>query len=110
MASGRRSKRRRAARRRLICSGSGGRARHMRGLAEKIWNVFAPNAAALRAAFSSEPEVKVWIPRRRNRYRNSLECADAGRRAGSRPRFLIYLQKRGQKEADSHGCFRIVVA
>jgi hypothetical protein len=31
----------------------------MRGLAEKIWNVLAPSSAAFRAAFSSEPEVKV---------------------------------------------------
>jgi hypothetical protein len=31
----------------------------MRGLAEKIWKVFAPNSAARKAAVSSEPEVKV---------------------------------------------------
>ena len=38
---------------------SGRPARHMRGLAEKIWNVFAPRRAAVRAAFSSEPEMEV---------------------------------------------------
>jgi len=37
----------------------------MRGLAEKIWKVLAPSSAALRAAFSSDPDVKVWMPRRR---------------------------------------------
>jgi hypothetical protein len=31
----------------------------MRGLAEKIWNVFAPSAAALMAAFSSDPAREV---------------------------------------------------
>jgi len=31
----------------------------MRGLAEKIWNVFAPSSAALSAALSSEPAIDV---------------------------------------------------
>ena len=34
----------------------------MRGLAEKIWNVLAPSSMAFFAAFSSAPEVEVWIP------------------------------------------------
>jgi hypothetical protein len=37
----------------------------MRGLAEKIWKVFAPSSAAVSAAVSSDPRVKVWIPSRR---------------------------------------------
>jgi hypothetical protein len=39
--------------------GAGGEARHMRGLAEKIWKVFAPTCAALIAAFSSDLEMEV---------------------------------------------------
>jgi hypothetical protein len=35
------------------------RARHIRGLAEKIWKVLAPRSAAVKAAFSREPDVKV---------------------------------------------------
>jgi hypothetical protein len=31
----------------------------MRGLAEKIWNVFAPSSAAFSAAFTSEPDLDV---------------------------------------------------
>jgi hypothetical protein len=31
----------------------------MRGLAEKIWNVFAPNSSARNAAFSSDPAIEV---------------------------------------------------
>jgi len=37
----------------------------MRGLAGKIWKVLAPSSAAVSAAVSSDPRVKVWIPRRR---------------------------------------------
>ena len=37
----------------------------MRGLAEKIWKVFAPSSAARRAALSSDFEREVWIPMRR---------------------------------------------
>jgi hypothetical protein len=40
-------------------------ARHMRGLAEKIWNVLAPSSCALSAVFSSVPWLVVWIPMRR---------------------------------------------
>jgi hypothetical protein len=39
--------------------GSGSPARHVLGLAEKIWNVLAPTSAALSAAFSSEPAMEV---------------------------------------------------
>jgi hypothetical protein len=31
----------------------------MRGLAEKIWNVLAPNSAACNAAFSRDPAAEV---------------------------------------------------
>jgi hypothetical protein len=34
----------------------------MRGLAEKIWNEFAPNSVAFLAARSKEPAVEQWIP------------------------------------------------
>jgi hypothetical protein len=37
---------------------------HCRGLDEKIWNVFAPNSAALSAERSSDPAIEVWCPRR----------------------------------------------
>jgi hypothetical protein len=40
-------------------------ARHILGLAEKIWKVFAPNSAAFKAAFSRDPALDVWIPIRR---------------------------------------------
>jgi hypothetical protein len=49
----------------LTALGAGGAARHIRGLAEKIWNVFAPASAALSAAFSSDFEMEVWSPRRK---------------------------------------------
>src|SRR6478609_6666311 len=48
-----------------MSSAAGMEARHIRGLVEKIWNVFAPRSAALRAAFSRDWEMEVWIPRRR---------------------------------------------
>ena len=54
-----------AARSRAICCASQPRACHMRGLAEKIWKVFAPSSTAVSAAVSSEPRVNVWIPSRR---------------------------------------------
>ena len=38
----------------------------MRGLAVKICNVLAPISAARKAAFSSEPKVERWIPRRKS--------------------------------------------
>ena len=47
---------------------AGGEARHMRGLAEKIWKVFAPSSCALRAVFSSVPWLVVWIPILRDPY------------------------------------------
>jgi hypothetical protein len=40
-------------------------ARHIRGLAEKIWKVFAPSSAAFNAACSSDFDLDVWIPMRR---------------------------------------------
>jgi hypothetical protein len=40
-------------------------ARHILGLAEKIWKVFALNSAAFNAAFSKDPALDVWIPIRR---------------------------------------------
>jgi hypothetical protein len=43
----------------------------MRGLAEKIWKVFAPSRWAVSAASSSDFERDVWIPIRRNGYRSS---------------------------------------
>jgi hypothetical protein len=46
----------------------------MRGLAEKIWKVFAPSACAFRAAFSRERERDVWMPMRRI----EMITADAG--------------------------------
>ena len=45
---------------------SGMDARHIRGLAEKIWKVLAPSSAAFSAAFSSEPAMEVWMPIRRD--------------------------------------------
>jgi hypothetical protein len=37
----------------------------MRGLEEKIWNVLAPRPNAIKAAFSSEAAMEVWMPIRR---------------------------------------------
>jgi hypothetical protein len=37
----------------------------MRGLEEKIWKVFAPRSWAFSAAFSSDPEIDVWMPIRK---------------------------------------------
>jgi hypothetical protein len=34
----------------------------MRGLAEKIWKQLAPSSTALCAAFTSAPDVEVWMP------------------------------------------------
>jgi hypothetical protein len=42
----------------------------MRGLAEKIWNVFAPSRCVVIAASSSDFEPDLWIPIRRNGYRS----------------------------------------
>src|SRR5689334_14963818 len=79
MASGRRSCFSRAARSSLICWASAPRARHIRGLAEKIWKVLAPSSAAVNAAVSREPRVKVWMPRRRGLHRiRALERPEEG--------------------------------
>jgi hypothetical protein len=48
----------------------------MRGLAEKIWKVFAPSLWAVSAASSSDFERDVWMPIRRNGYRSRLAGAD----------------------------------
>jgi hypothetical protein len=51
----------------LTALGAGGDARHMRGLAEKIWKVLAPIRAAVSAEFSSDLAMEVWAPiRKRN--------------------------------------------
>jgi hypothetical protein len=42
----------------------------MRGLAEKIWKVFAPRRWAVSAESSSDFEREVWMPIRRNGYRS----------------------------------------
>jgi hypothetical protein len=60
-------------------------ARHIRGLEEKIWNVFAPSAAAFNAAFSSDPAMDVWMPIRRLLCYQLLTrrpCRGRGRSAG----------------------------
>src|SRR5271156_1514849 len=46
---------------------------HCLGLEEKIWNVFAPSSAALRAERSNDPAMEVWIP-----MRTDLLMVDAG--------------------------------
>src|ERR1700739_2013247 len=51
-----------SARMRLHCAGSGFGARHMRGLAEKIWHVLAPISWARRTALEAPPAVPRWTP------------------------------------------------
>jgi hypothetical protein len=40
-------------------------ARHILGLAEKIWKVLAPRRIASSAEFSRERAMEVWMPRRK---------------------------------------------
>src|SRR5579883_378484 len=55
----------RSSRIRSQCAGSMRAGRHMRGLEEKIWKVFAPMACARSAAMYTPPEVERCIPMRK---------------------------------------------
>ena len=61
-ASGYRSNFSRALRNSRMSLRKGATARHIRGLAEKIWKVFAPSSPALIAAFSRDFARDVWMP------------------------------------------------
>lgn len=62
-------------------------ARHIRGLAEKIWKVFAPKSCALSAARSKDPLVKQCMPIRNPQH--SRPCYTDRR---SVPRFFTLIE------------------